>query len=122
MVIVALLPLQQVRSQTFAQPAAEIRVLRQLEQGGLLPPVELAFPDEQSRIGSLLPQRVEQARQVFPHMAVLRKILADQPANGKHGKAERQHKKHNVRNFHRTGDGAQNFVEYRSHDDLLPLV
>lgn len=122
MVIVALLPLQQVRGQTFAQPAAEIGMLRQLEQRGLLPPVELTFPDERGRVGPLLPQRVEQARQVLAHVAVLRKILADQPANGKHGKAERQHKKHNVRNFHRTGDGAQNFVEYRSHDDLLPLV
>ena len=118
----ALLPLEQVRGQTFAQPAAEIGMLRQLEQRSLLPPVELAFSDEQSRIGSPLPQRVEQARQVLAHVAVLRKILADQPANGKHGKAERQHKKHNVRNFHRTGDGAQNFVEYRSHDDLPPLV
>ena len=59
MVIMALLPLQQVRSQTFAQPAAEIGMLRQLEQGGLLPPVELTFPDERGRVGSPLPQRVE---------------------------------------------------------------
>ena len=58
----ALLPLQQVRGQTFAQPAAEIGMLRQLEQGGLLPPVELTFPDERGRVGPLLPQRIEQAR------------------------------------------------------------
>ena len=88
MVIVGLLLLQQVICQIIQQGAGEIGMLRQFLQCRLLAAVELAFGNGRFQIRLIVAQMLQQRGQVLFHVAVLRKKLRNDPADGKDGKGQ----------------------------------